>query len=574
MAEGGSGRGRALAVCGIFLAFIWWSKCVVSAGTTPKYLDFRVESNRRYPLGQAERMIKALNLLPGVSDSPSDLLNSDGIDSDEVGGPRIVEKELKLNIKGVSGSASTTDDLGQNAGYFKLPGTHASKMFYFFFESRNNRTTDPVLLWMTGGPGCASELALFYENGPFKIASDLSLVWNDYGWDKISSIIFVDQPIGTGFSYSTDIRDLRHDEDGVSEDMYDFFQEFFKLHPEYAGNDFYVTGESYAGHYVPAVTTRIYKGNKDKKGIHINLKGFAIGNGLTQPDIQYEAYADFALENGIIDNSDYKRLSLIYPACAASIKLCGSKGTLTCIAAYLVCNSLFNSILSIAGNINYYDIRKECVGDLCYDFSNLETFLNQESVKEALGVGDRKFVSCSPLVYEAMIVDWMRNLEAGIPALLEDGVKLLVYAGEYDLICNWLGNSRWVTAMDWSGQIEYAKADWKTFEVEGEKAGLVTSYGPLSFLKVSNAGHMVPMDQPKNALEMIHRWTRGKSLESGEQLAQTLQAATVVAHSEKVKQELEELVLDDGQKSTTDLRDITLEEKVERKEKGGAFVDW
>lgn len=89
--------------------------------------------------------------------------------------------------------------------------------------------------------------------------------------------------------------------------------------------------------------------------------------------------------------------------------------------------------------LQYYDIRKECVGDLCYDFSNLEAFLNQEDVRDAIGVGDRKFVSCSPLVYEAMIVDWMRNLEAGIPALLEDGVKMLVYAGEYDLICNWLG---------------------------------------------------------------------------------------------------------------------------------------
>lgn len=69
----------------------------------------------------------------------------------------------------------------------------------------------------------------------------------------------------------------------------------------------------------------------------------------------------------------------------------------------------------------------------------MEKFLNQESVRDALGVGSRKFVSCSPLVYEAMITDWMKNLEVGIPTLLEDDIKLLVYAGEYDLICNWLG---------------------------------------------------------------------------------------------------------------------------------------
>lgn len=69
----------------------------------------------------------------------------------------------------------------------------------------------------------------------------------------------------------------------------------------------------------------------------------------------------------------------------------------------------------------------------------METFLNQKTVRDSLGVGDIEFVSCSSQVYEAMLVDWMKNLEVGIPALLEDGIKLLVYAGEYDLICNWLG---------------------------------------------------------------------------------------------------------------------------------------
>jgi len=457
-------------------------------------------TSQRFPQGQAERLIRALNLLPGVSEESGALVD----------GPRLQERRIRLDVEGDAGISD--EELGQYAGYFKLDRTHAANMFYFFFESRGSKTEDPLVLWMTGGPGCASELALFYENGPFKITDNLTLVWNDFGWDKVSSIIFVDQPVGTGFSYSTDIRDIRHDEEGVSEDMYDFFQAFFKAHPEYAKNKFFVTGESYAGHYVPAVTGRLHKAQKNKEGVPINLKGFAIGNGLTQPDLQYEAYADYALDMNLITELDHQRLSRLFPACLKSIELCGPKGTVTCIAAYLVCQSIFNSILTIAGNINYYDVRKECHGELCYDFSNLDSYLNNATVREALGVGNRKFVSCSPLVYEAMIVDWMKNLEKGIPQLLEDGIELLVYAGEYDLICNWLGNSRWVTAMDWSGQVEYAKADWKHFEVDGEEAGLVTGYGPLQFLKVHNAGHMVPMDQPKNALEMLFRWTRGKSL--------------------------------------------------------------
>lgn len=90
-------------------------------------------------------------------------------------------------------------------------------------------------------------------------------------------------------------------------------------------------------------------------------------------------------------------------------------------------------------DVQYYDIRKQCEGQLCYDFSDMGTFLNTKEVRDALGVGDRDFVSCSSDVYEALLSDWMRNLEVGIPALLEDGIRVLIYAGEEDLICNWLG---------------------------------------------------------------------------------------------------------------------------------------
>eukprot|EP01018_Ginkgo_biloba_P020482 Gb_30339 [translate_table: standard] len=483
-------------------------------------------------------------------------------------------------------------------------------MFYFFFESRGSKADDPVVLWMTGGPGCSSELAVFYENGPFKISDDLTLVWNDYGWDKsdkedsqsdmvcdlkdtlwrmmvehailarsngrnsiesitlhldlirygevglpevctliesdykiliaghcdclmmperghwVSNLIFVDQPTGTGFSYSTDLRDIRHDENGISNDMYDFLQAFFKEHPKYASNEFYITGESYAGHYIPAVTSRVHQGNKGSEGLPINLKGFAIGNGLTDPATQYKAYTDYALEMGLIGEDDYKRISKIYPTCELSIKLCGTKGIVTCFASYLVCNSIFSSILALAGNVNYYDVRKECIGGLCYDFSNMEKYLNQRSVRDVLGVGDRKFVSCSPLVYEAMLTDWMRNMEVGIPTLIEDGIKLLVYAGEYDLICNWLGNSRWVNSMEWSGHQNFTTAPTKPFLVDDEEAGLITSYGPLSFLKVHDAGHMVPMDQPKAALEMLKRWTKGSIIGENFGIVKTVTKST------------------------------------------------
>ncbi|XP_020214594.1 serine carboxypeptidase-like [Cajanus cajan] len=448
---------------------------------------------------QAQKLIRSLNLFPKKS-----VNIVKGGHADFVPG-KIVEK--KFSFLGDSGPS--VEDLGHHAGYYSLPHSKAARMFYFFFESRNKKD-DPVVIWLTGGPGCGSELALFYENGPFHIANNLSLTWNDYGWDQASNIIFVDQPTGTGFSYSSDESDIPHDEVGVSNDLYDFLQEFFKAHSNFDKNDFYITGESYAGHYIPALASRINQANKKNEGLHINLKGFAIGNGLTNPAIQYPAYNDFALDNGVIRKEDYDDIKKLIPGCDQAAKTCDARGGRSCETALETCGNIFSSIITIAGNINVYDIRKQCVGPLCYDFGNVEKLLSQQQVKSALGVPkDLEFVSCSSRVHAAFLQDFMRNLEVGIPSLLEDGIKMLVYAGDKDFICNWLGNSRWVHAMEWSGQKSFGTSPTVKFVVDGAEAGSLNSYGPLSFLKVRDAGHLVPMDQPKAALEMLKSWMAG-----------------------------------------------------------------
>ncbi|KAL9280319.1 Serine carboxypeptidase-like 47 [Arabidopsis thaliana] len=453
-------------------------------------------SSLNFSSGNAERLIKSFNLMPkyDVNVIPKGSLDA----------PRLIERQIDFLATAGSKNASvgpSVQEFGHYAGYYSLPHSKSAKMFYFFFESRN-KTTDPVVIWLTGGPGCSSSVAMFYENGPFKISKDLSLYWNDFGWDKVSNIIYVDQPVGTGFSYTSDESDIRNDEDGVSNDLYDFLQAFFKEHPKFVKNDFFITGESYAGHYIPALASRVHSGNKKKEGIPINLKGFAIGNGLTNPEIQYGAYGDYALQMKLISESDHESLKQDYVECQNITKKCSLGGGLVCDSAFEVCTSIFNKI--------YYDIRKKCVGSLCYDFSRMEIFLNKENVRKALGVGDIKFVSCSSTVYDAMLEDWMQNLEVNIPTLVNDGINLLVYAGEYDLICNWLGNSRWVDQMNWSGQKGFGSAKNVPFLVDGKEAGLLKNHGPLTFLKVYNAGHMVPMDQPKASLQMLQNWMQGK----------------------------------------------------------------
>ena len=124
---------------------------------------------------------------------------------------------------------------------------------------------------------------------------------------------------------------------------------------------------------------------------------------------------------------------------------------------------------------------------------------------------------CSGKVHEDMMADWMRNLEPTIPPMLEGGLRVMIYAGENDFICNWLGNHRWVKAMEWSGRARFNAAMPQPFVVDGTTAGDVTELeGSLSFVKVSESGNMVPMDQPRNAVEMLRRFINGEAIAGGE----------------------------------------------------------
>jgi serine carboxypeptidase-like clade 4 len=363
---------------------------------------------------------------------------------------------------------------------------------------------------MTGGPGCSSELAIFYEQGPYRFDSDGETVkTNAYAWNSIANVLFVDQPVGTGFSYADYDDDYVKDETGVANDMFEFLQAFYAKFPQYQKLDFFVTGESYAGHYVPAVSNRIFQALKNKEGsFDIPLKGFAIGNGLVNPLIQYGDYHKFAFDNKLITKDQFDDIDTnLVPQCTEAIKS-GSW-----LAMY-TCNSIVSSIQSEGGNFNVYDIRIPCGNSpLCYDFSPIDNLMAKTEVRNSLGVSANDHWSeCDTKVHIYLEGDWMLNCEKYIPEMLNAGIRGLVYSGKDDFICNWYGGRDWVRSMDWNQKAEFDKqvdslTPWK---VNGNVAGEFATAGPLTFLAVNDAGHMVPMDQPANALDMLDRFINNK----------------------------------------------------------------
>jgi cathepsin A (carboxypeptidase C) len=327
----------------------------------------------------------------------------------------------------------------------------------------------------------------------------------------------VDQPAGVGFSYGAKVD---HNETMVAEDMYHFVLNFLAAHPEYSKLELFIFGESFGGHYAPAVANRIFRGNQHQEGPHVNLAGVGVGNGLTDPVVQYQYYPQMANNNsyGIktVSEETYQKMVDHLPAC----KLLGQACQLSvdaCEAAYTYCN-LFETTPFYSTGLNPYDIRVPCgENDLCYNFTAIDSFLNLPSTRAALHVSSevKKWESCNNAVNVMFASDWMRNFQQTLIPMLESGVRVLIYAGDVDFICNWMGNKAWTLELPWSGKAAlnadgdhaWYYTDTNSQQVNGglaRSAAAKKGGGSLTFLQVYAAGHMVPMDQPQAALALLN----------------------------------------------------------------------
>eukprot|EP01095_Lingulamoeba_sp_RSL-Kostka_P002818 TRINITY_DN13735_c0_g1_i1.p1 TRINITY_DN13735_c0_g1~~TRINITY_DN13735_c0_g1_i1.p1 ORF type:complete len:451 (-),score=92.76 TRINITY_DN13735_c0_g1_i1:62-1378(-) len=402
-----------------------------------------------------------------------------------------------------------SENVTQLSGYFTVNQTNGNNIFYWLFESRNKMTVDtPFVLWLTGGPGCSSMMALFEENGPYKVNEDLTLSSNPYSWNSNATIMYIDQPSGTGLSYSPELNDYVKTSAEAADDVYIFLQLFFKLYPKYLQHPFYVFGESYGGHYVPAIGSKIIKENQNpNNNMKIKINGCAVGDGWVDP-IQYKSYPVYGLQNGLISKEEYLIISEAADLCLSLIE----KGDYN--AAFIECESIM--ILTLLGNgfpiPNWYDIRLTCPIDLiipgCYNFTLMDEFLSQESVLRQLGVDPRitSFESCNSKFLPRFRVDDLTSYRDDIAYIL-DYVKFLTYNGLEDLICNHVGQTDLYTTMDnWSGINDFNNAPIVPYYSNSSQisAGTAQSADGLTFLTVEQAGHLVPMDQPQVALYILN----------------------------------------------------------------------
>ncbi|KAL4433020.1 hypothetical protein ABPG74_005393 [Tetrahymena malaccensis] len=374
----------------------------------------------------------------------------------------------------------------------------SSDIFYWHFESRSNPSEDPIAFWLAGGPGASSQISVLAGNGPYRLNQNQTLESNMYAWNNQANMVFVDQPVGTGFSNAGN-GELVKNEKEVAEDFYQFLLGFFEQNPQYIGRPLYLTGVSYAGHFVPAIASRLIK----QKDLKINLQGLTIGNGWVDPQNQYPSYGEFAFKNGLISSYDYYLVAK--PTLSDCSKLIAKKAPYQLFKP--ICNRGLENIL---GNeetpkFDVYDIK--CTGPDCESaFVGLSDYLNRADVQAALGVSGRYWQIESDEVYDALEYDYDQSFAQDVAFVLESGIKVLVYYGDQDFVCNYIGGLKWAENMNWSLQKDFQNAEFQDYLVEGKIAGKLKGAGKFQFLTVNKSGHMVTVDQPALALQMFNQF--------------------------------------------------------------------
>ncbi|KAI3526434.1 hypothetical protein L1887_05687 [Cichorium endivia] len=445
--------------------------------------------------------------------------------------------------------------------YVTLDAIHGKKLYYYFVLSERNPSKDPVVLWLNGGPGCSSFDGFVYEHGPFDFEKTKGLPklhLNDYAWNKVSNMIFLDSPVGVGMSYSRNKADYNTTDTKTALDSHKFLLEWFKLYPEFVSNPFYIAGESFAGIYIPTLSYEVIKGLDAGQKPAINFKGYIIGNGVCDDVFDGNAIVPFVHGMGLISDELYEEVN---KTCKGNYykppnKECESKlrkvdQDLDGLNMYNILEPCFHANGSINMDENtklpmsfrklgetrrrlpvrtrmfgrawpfkapvkpgyvpsWPELLKSSQNIPCTDDSVATRWLNDEAVRVAIHADPillaGKWEICTDRIKyhqdTGSMIKYHKNLTAR-------GYRALIFSGDHDMCVPFTGSEAWTRSLGY----KVIDDEWRQWEVDEQVAGYLQAYDKnLTFLTIKGAGHTVPEYKPKEALAFYSRWLEGKKI--------------------------------------------------------------
>ena len=416
----------------------------------------------------------------------------------------------------------------QYSGYVTVLAKTNRRLHYIYVESAGDPDTDPLVVWLQGGPGCSSLMGYFSENGPLFVNDDgKTLRRNPSSWNRLANMLYIEAPAGVGFSSSDSEKDYATNDTRTAADNLQFLLGFFNSYPKLKGRDFYISGESYAGIYIPTLAYDILKYNEEATKDKINLVGILVGNGcigdqvgVCGPEHTLGYALPFIYAHGLVS---VKAMSAVKTACGDS-KVITTKECSAAVVAAMAKTGPVNS-LDIYGNcsdVTAADAAEprfwvgslgsrgsvgaaihECIGGI-----NVETYLRSEAVMSALHVSQPPSAGpwsmCSTFIEERYTRTEKSLLETVYPALIK-AYRVLIFNGDADAVVPYTDNEEWTSGMGYE-----EVAPFEAWLVDGQVAGYITRYEhDFSFVTVKGAGHMVPQFKPRQALAMLENFLSG-----------------------------------------------------------------
>ncbi|CAH0405033.1 unnamed protein product [Chilo suppressalis] len=438
------------------------------------------------------------NLIPNEDDSPCDRRDKDN------------NKVLKLTSYIEDGrteegrkAAEVNPDLflgiKSYSGFFTVNKTYDSNIFFWYFPVEKKMVNEtPWIIWLQGGPGASSMSGLFDEMGPFRLNQKKMLVRNPYTWLQNHSLLFIDNPVGTGCSFTNHKDGYVTDMPTYASHLYSTTKQFLLVFPELRTAPLYVAGESYAGKYVPALAMEIHKHRNFLEG-DINLKGLMMGNAYIEPGMILKITETFYHFGLLVQ----EQLDIVQPLLD---KFKSDVAENRSVKAKERWNAIIALLLFLSNQKQAYNfLRDEMTA------GRYEWFMRLPEVKKALHIGDVKHSFVNITVNKKLAPDFLSNARPLVESLLND-YQVLVYCGQLDQMLPCATTSEYYRKWRWDNSSEFLNATRYPLTFKHRLVGYHKSGGGLTEVMVRGAGHMAPQDAPYTMQEMITRWTHHVAL--------------------------------------------------------------
>lgn len=416
-------------------------------------------------------------------------------------------------------------------GYISV---NASELYYYFIESQGNPEEDPLFLWLTGGPGCSSFSGIVYEVGPIEFDIENykgglpKLRDYEYAWTKTASFIFLDAPVGTGYSYSTTQEGWYTSDSKSGEQSYEFLKQWLIDHPKFQENQLFIGGDSYSGKTVPLVTKYIVDNNGPGAYPHMNIKGYLVGSPRTDDVIDENSKVTFAHRMALISDEQYTDIKESCNGTYINVDPSNAK-CVESLAVYDQCivdlwsNSILEpNCLFASPKMNVESPRRVLqksnenfilsppkIPDLwcrAFNYNLAYTYANDVTVRDALHVRPgtvENWLRCN------LTIAYTKDIGSVVEIhryLSNKQLNVLVESGDRDMVVPFVGTVEWIKSLNLTTDI-----DWRPWLVDGQVAGYSTLYEKndifwLTYATLKGAGHTAPEYYRRECYEMFRRW--------------------------------------------------------------------